>query len=55
MKIKVEEFWNSFQQSIHEHSKSESYEAWSFGDTPEMQNRLGKLVLDGQKKARPTS
>ncbi|WP_241654820.1 ASCH domain-containing protein [Sporolactobacillus shoreae] len=27
------------------------YDAWSFGDTPEMADRLGKLVVDGIKTA----
>ncbi len=46
----VEEFWQAYLDSLEDDAeKPDSYNAWSFGDTPEMADELGKLVLDGVK------
>ena len=46
----VEEFWQEFRESFDENAPGEdAYQAWSFGDTDEMANELGQLVLDGTK------
>ncbi|MCO4794009.1 MAG: ASCH domain-containing protein [Bacteriovoracaceae bacterium] len=47
------EFWERFCKS-HEkyyHLHNHNFDAWGFGDTPEMANELGKLVLEGKKIA----
>jgi uncharacterized protein YhfF len=44
------EYWQEFRDSFEENPPGEdAYQAWSFGDTPEMANELGQLVLDGIK------
>ena len=50
---KVSEYWTSFIQKKAPSAEaiSAGYEAWSFGNTPEMANRLGNLVLQGVKTA----
>lgn len=46
----TEEFWQEFRESFDGKAPGEdAYQAWSFGDTPEMANELGQLVLDGIK------
>lgn len=46
----TQEFWQAFRESFAENPPGEdAYQAWSFGDTPEMANELGQLVLDGIK------
>jgi uncharacterized protein YhfF len=43
----VEEFWQEYVDSLDADApKPDSYMAWGFGDTPEMADELGKLVLD---------
>ena len=57
MSIKVTEeiqhFWNQFisKRSDLVHLKGYQFEAWSFGNTPEMADDLCHLVLDGKKTA----
>jgi uncharacterized protein YhfF len=50
---KVEYFWLAYLSTLPTDSpiRDEAYEAWSFGDDPEMADRLGRLVLDGRKTA----
>jgi len=49
----VEEFWKRSLSTLPAGSSNggAGYEAWSFGDGPEMADRLGELVLAGQKTA----
>jgi uncharacterized protein YhfF len=48
----VEAFWGFFLESFHEgESLPETYQAWGFGDSPEMADSLGTLVRDGVKTA----
>ena len=50
---RVETFWQSFLVMLEERGDAipEAYEAWSFGDSPEMADVLGSLVLEGTKTA----
>ena len=50
---KVEDFWRSYLLTLPAGSpaRDEGYEAWAFGDGPEMADRLGELVLAGRKTA----
>lgn len=50
---KVEDFWLAYLERLPGDSpaQDEGYEAWSFGDGPEMADELGALVLAGQKTA----
>jgi uncharacterized protein YhfF len=45
---KVEEFWDSFVEAT---GIDGPYEAWAFGNHPEMADSLGRLVLNGPKRA----
>jgi uncharacterized protein YhfF len=49
----VEQFWTSFVQTIPAGKEipAERPEAWGFGDSAEMAEELGRLVLDGIKTA----
>lgn len=49
----VEDFWRAYLSTLPEGSsaRDEGYEAWSFGDGPEMADELGGLVLAGRKTA----
>jgi uncharacterized protein YhfF len=49
--IKV--FWNNFIQENPKLNYLKDYkiDIWSFGNTPEMADELGKLVLEGKKTA----
>jgi uncharacterized protein YhfF len=49
----VEVFWRRFLSTLPAGSSGEDaeYEAWSFGDGPEMADSLGGLVLAGRKTA----
>ena len=47
-------FWKSYLHSLppeHPARRRTTPEAWSFGDSPEMANRLGELVFKGIKSA----
>ena len=50
---KVEDFWHAYLQTLPGDSpaRDQKYEAWSFGDGPEMADELGALVLTGRKTA----
>lgn len=57
MSIKISEeiksYWNSFidhNQNLN-HLTDFKFEAWSFGNTKEMADELGQLVLEGKKTA----
>lgn len=47
------DLWRAYLSALPGHSsaRDEGYGAWSFGDGPEMADRLGGLVLAGRKTA----
>lgn len=46
----TEEFWDEYIESLDAGAEQpDGYQEWSFGDTPEMANELGQLVLDRVK------
>lgn len=46
----VETFWQEYLESLtDDEPHPDGYAAWSFGDTPEMANELGALVLEDKK------
>jgi uncharacterized protein YhfF len=49
----LETFWNTFLQTLPEghEGPGELPEAWGFGDSPDMAENLGRLVLNGTKTA----
>ncbi len=49
----VAEYWQSYLHSLPGDvgDLSDEYQAWSFGNTPQMADELAKLVLDGIKTA----
>jgi uncharacterized protein YhfF len=51
--LKIENYWNTYLQSLPEgiQASTEMPEAWGFGDSPEMAEELGRLVLQGIKTA----
>ncbi len=52
-KIQIDEFWQSYLDGENPalSDQSATYEAWSFGNTPEMADELGALVVQGMKTA----
>ncbi len=50
---KVQRFWRAYLETLPEGSPAhdETYEAWTFGDGPELADELGALVLNGRKTA----
>jgi uncharacterized protein YhfF len=48
---KIESFWNDFLAVSIRAPVPEFYEAWSFGNTPDMKDSLADLVLNGRKRA----
>lgn len=50
---KIEAFWYDYIQTLSDDVKvpPEMPEAWGFGDSPEMAEELGRLVLEGIKTA----
>ncbi len=49
----VERLWQAYLEALPEGSPAgdETYEAWAFGDGPELANELGALVLAGRETA----
>lgn len=49
----VETYWDEFLETRRSESKDlpDRYEAWGFGNTPEMADQLGELVVRGVKTA----
>lgn len=49
----IKTFWDAFIKSLPEGTENspEMPEAWGFGDSPEMAEELGRLVLQGIKTA----
>ena len=49
----VEDFWSAYLESIGQPAEltSRPPEAWGFGDSPEMAEELGRLVVQGIKTA----
>lgn len=49
----VEKYWQSFLNSYPAAGEvaPQAYQAWAFGNTPEMADRLGDLVVQGIKTA----
>ena len=50
---RVARFWRAYLETLPEGSpaRDETYEAWAFGDGPELADELGALVLTGRKTA----
>jgi len=50
---KIERYWQSYLDTLLDDSpaRQEDYEAWSFGNGPEMADELGALVVSGRKTA----
>ncbi len=49
---KIEAFWQAYVATLPPGmTRPLGYSAWSFGSTPEMADRLGRLVLSGVKTA----
>ena len=50
---KIGAYWQAYLETLSRDSSARrrTYEAWSFGDGPEMADELGALVLGGQKTA----
>jgi uncharacterized protein YhfF len=48
---RVAELWNAFAASVGGVDDKRFYEAFSFGDSEELANSLGELVLQGTKRA----
>ncbi len=50
---KVEKYWRAYLETLPEGTpaRDETYEAWAFGDGPELADKLGALVLAGRKTA----
>jgi uncharacterized protein YhfF len=47
----IKNFWEEFVVTLPEKARPETYSAWAFGNTPEMADNLGHLVLRGNKRA----
>lgn len=49
----VESYWRAYLEMLPDDSpaRQETYEAWSFGDGPQMADDLGALVVCGRKTA----
>jgi uncharacterized protein YhfF len=49
----IKAYWQSYldSQGLSSNSADTDFEAWSFGNTPEMADRLGELVRQGIKTA----
>jgi uncharacterized protein YhfF len=49
----IEEYWESFVQSLPSAGvdRPREFQAWGFGNSPEMADELGKLVTEGTKTA----
>lgn len=48
----IKDYWLDFiSQNNLLHLKNFQFQAWSFGNTKEMANELGRLVLEGKKTA----
>ena len=52
----IQQYWHSFVDSLPKEigNPPEEYQAWSFGNTPEMADELGELVRQGIKTATAT-
>lgn len=52
----IHRYWHSFVNSLSKEGENppEEYQAWSFGNTPEMADELGELVRQGVKRATAT-
>ena len=54
-KEQIESFWQDFLKSLPEKDRGKTfYEAFGFGDSPELADKLLKLVLEGTKTATST-
>ncbi len=51
MDKKITEYWNEFIKTRPLNVRPTRYSAWAFGNTPEMNDKLGNLVLHGPKRA----
>jgi len=52
-KSKIDMFWHEYLQTLPDGAEAliDMPEAWGFGDSPEMAEELGRLVLEGIKTA----
>jgi uncharacterized protein YhfF len=52
-KSAIHQYWQSYVQSLPKESGNppDEYQAWSFGNNPEMADELGELVREGIKTA----
>ena len=50
---RIERFWRAYLETLPADSpaRHETYDAWAFGDGPEMADELGALVVSGRKTA----
>ncbi len=50
---RIEAYWQAYLETLPDDSpaRNEGYEAWAFGDGPEMADALGALVVSGRKTA----
>jgi uncharacterized protein YhfF len=47
----IDDFWRKFQNTYAQDQAPTDYTAYSFGNSPQMTDDLGKLVLEGKKCA----
>ncbi len=47
----IETYWDEYLATLPDQDAPQMYSAWSFGNTPELADRLGKLVVSGLKTA----
>lgn len=53
----MEAYWQAYLETLPEEApqRREGYEVWGFGDSPEMADELGTLVVSGRKTATCTA
>lgn len=53
----IKQFWQDYLSTLDDkHSHHQAiYSAWGFGDSPQLANELGALVLEGKKTATASS
>lgn len=53
----IDVYWRSYLETLPEEApeRREGYEVWGFGDSPQMADELGALVVSGRKTATCTA
>lgn len=51
MTSQIEAYWQAFLATLPPEQRPARYQAWGFGDSPQMADELGALVAAGTKKA----